>query len=213
MFLLIENTLLLSTVMVVFRTYSMDSLEKVVPSRELTGSSTRGDFDIPTVKSTYELVANRYSSEVAAIESQHPAQTVQFSMRQQAEPTALDSDPTLLGECERPPFGFKSWKPGVVTTLRPVIRRNCTRILARHSRDINRARVMNYAWNNGMTDEMVLNMTKDCSKVVDYFKDNLYVTKLERSFPVAYSFLIHDSPQQVLRLLKYLYRPMNSIQT
>ena len=35
------------------------------------------------------------------------------------------------------------------------------------------------------------------------------MTKLERSFPVAYNFLVYNSSQQILRLLRYLYRPTN----
>ena len=39
--------------------------------------------------------------------------------------------------------------------------------------------------------------------------NNLYNTQLEVNFPVAFNFLVYDSPQQFLRLLRLLYRPQN----
>ena len=38
----------------------------------------------------------------------------------------------------------------------------------------------------------------------------MYNSELEKSFPLAFTFVVHDHPQQVLRLLRFLYRPQNS---
>ncbi len=64
-------------------------------------------------------------------------------------------------------------------------------------------------WRNSFKDRDLLTATSNCSWVNGYFNNNLYVTTLERSFPIAFTFLIHNSPQQVVRLLRVLYRPHN----
>ena len=51
---------------------------------------------------------------------------------------------------------------------------------------------------------------QNCSWLRDSFSNNLYNSKLERSFPIAFTFVVYDNPQQVLRLLRLLYRPQNS---
>ncbi len=38
----------------------------------------------------------------------------------------------------------------------------------------------------------------------------IYVSKTERDFPIAFTSVVYNSPQQVLRLLRLLYRPHNS---
>ena len=111
--------------------------------------------------------------------------------------------------CEVPPSGFKAWQSGVVTTLQPVLERNCSRVLAGHTEETGRIGEQSRTWKNALSDEELLNKTRNCSWVIDYFQGNMYVTKLERSFPIAYTLVIHNSPQQILRLLRFLYRPIN----
>lgn len=106
--------------------------------------------------------------------------------------------------------GFKGWRDGVVTALKPVVERNCSRILTGDKKEILDVRARNKAWKNSLTDKKLLEASQNCSWVKEYFQDNLYMTKLERSFPIAYTFVVYNSPQQVLRLLKLFYRPMNS---
>ena len=115
---------------------------------------------------------------------------------------------TMAGEV--PASGFKAWRAGVVTTLNPVLQRNCTKVFAGDEQEI--AHIWNNSarWSNNLKDDQLLNQTANCTWVTEYFADNLYITKLERSFPIAYTFVVHNSPQQVLRLLKFLYRPMNT---
>ena len=115
----------------------------------------------------------------------------------------------LPAVCEVPLSGFRSWNDGVVTTLEPVIPRNCSRLFNRSLHDVTTTITRNRNWKSGSTDLDILRMTSNCSQVAQYFENNLYVTKLERSFPVAYTFVVYNNPQQILRLLRHLYRPTN----
>ena len=60
-----------------------------------------------------------------------------------------------------------------------------------------------------VSDEDFSQKTVNCTWVREYFSNNLYTTKLEKLFPIAFTFLIHNSAHQVIRLLKLLYRPHN----
>ena len=64
-------------------------------------------------------------------------------------------------------------------------------------------------WRNNFTDSDLLRTTTNCSFVKNYLNNNLYITKLEYSFPIAFVFVIYNSPQQVVRLLRVLYRHHN----
>lgn len=112
--------------------------------------------------------------------------------------------------CGLPSGVFSAWTRGVVTEVEPVIKRNCIKLFSGDANEVELARTHNRQWKNSLTDEELLKLTGNCSWVEDYFQDNLYTTRLERSFPVAYSFVVYDSPQQVVRLLRLLYRPTNT---
>ena len=112
--------------------------------------------------------------------------------------------------CEVPLNAFKSWEDGIVTTLKPLIHRDCKKILAGDQEEIERVQKEKNNWKNTLSDDNILQMTENCSQVVDYFQDNLFETKMEKDFPIAYMFVVHNSPQQVLRLLRLLYRPTNT---
>jgi hypothetical protein len=118
--------------------------------------------------------------------------------------------PEATEQCRLPVGGFKGWNSGVVTALKPDIARNCEKIFAGDEEQIKIVNAKNKIWSNPLSDKKILRRSKNCTWVADYFKGNLYTTKLERSFPVAYSFVIHNSPQQILRLLKFLYRLENT---
>ena len=115
-----------------------------------------------------------------------------------------------LDPCDVPLSRLKSWSDGVVTVVQPAVERNCTNIIAGDQEEIKNVRNRSLEWKNRLTNEELLEMTKNCSWVRDYFHGNLYTTKLEISFPMAYTLVVHDSPQQVIRLLKLLYRPTNT---
>ena len=50
----------------------------------------------------------------------------------------------------------------------------------------------------------------NCSWLKGYLSGNFYVSELEQHFPMAFTLVVHNSPDQVLRLLRILYRDHNS---
>ena len=52
--------------------------------------------------------------------------------------------------------------------------------------------------------------TKSCTWLKEYLWNNLYNSQQERNFPLAFSFIVYESPEQFLRLFKLLYRPQNT---
>ena len=62
---------------------------------------------------------------------------------------------------------------------------------------------------SGNGDDYLLEKTESCSWVRDSFNVSDYSTTLEKSFPIAFTFLVHNSAQQVVRLLRLLYRSHN----
>ena len=127
-------------------------------------------------------------------------------------PANLELLPTAyqLQQCRAPQGGFKAWRQGVVSELDPIIKRNCTKLFQGDQQEIETVKAQTEVWNNSLSDEELFRLTGDCLWVKNYFYNNLYLTKQERSFPLAYSFVVYNNPQQVLRLLRYLYRPVNA---
>ena len=126
-------------------------------------------------------------------------------------PSTTSSHGVITVQCEVPPTGFKAWNDGVVTVVKPVnLLRNCSKIFSGDKEEINKVVTQSARWKNALTDKELLKRTENCSWVREYFKDNLYVTNLERTFPIAFSFNVYQRPQQVMRLLKFLYRPHNT---
>ena len=106
-------------------------------------------------------------------------------------------------------YSFKSWNDGAVTILQPHIAKNCSRLFGGDAEELKMVNAKTAKWNNSLSDQGFFELTMDCSWVRYYFSNNFYVTELERSFPIAFSFLVHNSPQQAIRLLKVIYRANN----
>ena len=115
----------------------------------------------------------------------------------------------LIAECSLPQPVFNAWKNGLVTILKPELPRNCQKLFNGDPLEIRKQKGYVARWRSKFSDRDLLQATSKCSWVKEYFTNNLYTTKLEQSFPIAFTFLIHNSPQQVVRLLKLLYRPHN----
>ena len=113
-------------------------------------------------------------------------------------------------DCQTPPGGFRAWDKGVVTSLEPEIPLNCNKVISGDKTEINRVKPAISRWKNALSDEVLMKKMENCSWLRDNFSDNLYNSKLEKSFPIAFTFVVHNNPQQVLRLLRLLYRPQNS---
>lgn len=112
--------------------------------------------------------------------------------------------------CQVPEGGFKAWKKGVVTVLSPELPVDCSKVAAGDVEEMARINRTVPTWRNAMSDQGMLVKVQNCSWLRDHFHQNLYNSQLEDSFPIAFTFVVYDSPQQVLRLLRLLYRPQNT---
>ena len=106
--------------------------------------------------------------------------------------------------------GFKAWEKGKVTVLSPELPVDCLKVLAGDLEEIGRINRTLSTWKNALSDQEMLYKAHNCSWLRDHFHHNLYNSQLEESFPIAFTFVVYDSPQQVLRLLRLLYRPQNT---
>ncbi len=124
----------------------------------------------------------------------------------------IDRPPPLGCEVNASTFDdseFNPWRKGIVTTLQPAIPRNCNKLFEGDHTEVSVVRSELKLWKNSLADSQVLQLTSNCSWVEENFINNLYTTKLELLFPIAFVFVVYNSPQQVMRLLKLLYRPHN----
>ena len=113
--------------------------------------------------------------------------------------------------CREVPAGyFRGWNQGYVTEVRPAVAVNCTRIFSGDEEELQKANESMAYWKNAVSDDSMRKLVKDCVWLRDYFSNNLYNSKLEWSFPLAFTLVVYNSPQQVLRLLRLMYRPQNA---
>lgn len=113
-------------------------------------------------------------------------------------------------DCELPPGGFTAWRQGVVTVLTPDVQVNCSKAFDGDEQEIERVSELMSSWKNAISDDEMLRRVRTCTWLRRYFSGNLYNSKLEKLFPIAFTFVVYDSPQQILRLLRLMYRPQNS---
>ena len=103
---------------------------------------------------------------------------------------------------------------GIGESVKLAVPINCSKLVAGDEGEIQRVKQMatlEYAtWENATSDKFMLEKFRNCSWLDRFLKNNLYNSELEKSFPLAFTFVVHNSPQQVLRLLRLLYRPQNS---
>ena len=124
---------------------------------------------------------------------------------------ATPSNTNMISGCEVPPGGFKSWSRGVVTKLTPDIHANCSLLFKGNELEVKRVQNASNLW---PVKEHTLNFTKwvkehNCTHYKEELEDNVYTTKDEVQFPLAFTLIVHNSPFQVFRLLKVIYRPHN----
>ena len=118
-------------------------------------------------------------------------------LQQLPEPVFGIADDSLLKHLPDPDFG--SW-------YNLPMRANCSKLLAgdeREMQSVNKA-------DSIISNKFMLEKVRNCSWLNHFIKNNLYNSELEKSFPLAFTFVVYNSPQQVLRLLRLLYRPQNS---
>ena len=95
---------------------------------------------------------------------------------------------------------------GIVRRLKSSVKVNCKNLYLKNRTEIKKVKD-NMELILDSSDEDLLACSKNCSWVQEYFNNSLYVTNLEKNFSVDFSFLIHNSAPQVVRLLRLLYRP------
>ncbi len=113
---------------------------------------------------------------------------------------------------------YKAWKTGIVTSLGSPIIKDCYKIIAGDNLESTRVNNNLQKWLKTFKQQMysnkayhsLLQQSRNCSRLKGTLNNNLYNTKLERDFPIAYVFLVYESPLQFLRLFKILYKPQNS---
>ena len=105
--------------------------------------------------------------------------------------------------------GIKSWEHGVVTQFFPLIKRNCSKLIAGSQAEVYNVRQQLKVWKNEESDAQFVQRMSSCANVVEEFSNNFYVSSEEKDFPLAFIFVVYTNVRQVVRLLKAIYRPHN----
>ena len=95
-----------------------------------------------------------------------------------------------------------------VWRLKPSIKVKCKNLYLKNRTEIKKVKD-NMELTLDSSEEDLLANSKNCSWIQEYFNNRLYVTDLEKNFSIAFSFLVHNSAPQIVRLLRLLYRPHN----
>ena len=104
---------------------------------------------------------------------------------------------------------LKPWNRRVITELHPPVARDCQLLRQGDSKEMDKVSESMKNWTNSESfDDWQLRMS-NCSTVLEEFSNNFYISEEELRFPLAFSFVVYDSPQQIIRLLKAIYRPQN----
>lgn len=115
--------------------------------------------------------------------------------------------PLTQGHCDA--SDIKSWSRGVVTDLHPRISANCDLLKSNNRQEIERVKKEIKSWQSSQSEEEWRQGLLDCDKVVAEFTNNFYNSPEEIDFPLAYILVVYTNPQQMVRLIKALWRPQN----
>ena len=86
--------------------------------------------------------------------------------------------------------------------------------------DINCSKMLN--WNRNETKQAIsmrrtslftenlIEKAQNCSWLRSYLTNNFYNSELESTFPLAFTLVVHDNPEQILKLFRIVYRWQNS---
>ena len=211
-----------------------DITSRSIKANRLKSSALRSlqDFRPETKKGEGEFVSQLFStgSSSLTLSSEHvEVETTylpELSLQRETSSTYTKDKPSasaIIGinsnqlvsdistSCRPPVGGFKAWKSGLVTVLEPEIpRRDCKKLMADDKTEARRIQAASKQWKNSLSDTVFLKQTQNCDQLRQTFNNNLYNSILERDFPLAFTFVVNSSPQQVFRLLKLLYRPQNA---
>ena len=123
----------------------------------------------------------------------------------------IESTPILdQPSCQTTARPAKSWIGLRVTTVNPSVKASCQKLKAGNRTEQKRVLSELKNWTNSETIDEFYTKAKNCSYVRDLLSmDNFYISDTEKKFPLAYVILFHNSPQQIMRLLRAIYRPHN----
>ena len=104
-----------------------------------------------------------------------------------------------------------SWNRGVITSIAPAIRKNCSKLFQGDVEEISFVQRQLKYWDQSMimSDVQLMIQLTNCSFVRNEFLNSYYVSPKEEKFPIAYILLVYMGPQQIVRFLKAVYRPHN----
>ena len=107
-------------------------------------------------------------------------------------------------------FTAKSWNTCMLTRYWPEVSARCDLLWNGDSKEVKRVKRRLGLWRNSVSDKQFLKKLRNCTYVQDLLNDNFYTSQVEIEFPIAFLFVIHQNPQQTVRLLRVLYRPQNA---
>ena len=97
-----------------------------------------------------------------------------------------------------------------MTTVDTPVEANCQQLQAGNSTEQRRVIAAMRDWTNQVSDQVFYEKITKCSYVRELFSpNNFYISETEINYPLAYAMLFYNSPQQIVRLLKVIYRPQN----
>ena len=109
---------------------------------------------------------------------------------------------TIIGERKSYRLNYdrfaKLQRPNVNINCSQLLKKNKTEILA-----VKNSMALHGSANSGL-------VMYNCSWLKGYLSGNFYVSELEQHFPLDFTLVVHNSPDQVLRLVRILYRDHNS---
>ena len=102
-----------------------------------------------------------------------------------------------------------SWLDGVITTLLPRVKKNCSKLLQGDTAEVRHVSDVLKSWRINTTLVQLLRDKKNCARMRRDFSGTFYVSSEEQSFPIAYILIVYTNPLQIVRFLKTIYRPHN----
>ena len=155
---------------------------------------------------------SRYTT-MAILQMTKEANLMTQAVRVDTFNTTKSTDPKQVPLTEQRPqcnvSGIKSWEHGVVTQFFPLIKRNCSKLIAGSQSEVYHVRQQLKVWKNEESDVQFVQRMNSCVNVTEEFSNNFYVSSEEQDFPLAFIFIVYKNARQVVRLLKAIYRPHN----
>ncbi len=94
--------------------------------------------------------------------------------------------------------------------FQPLLNINCSGLILQDVTEIERVKGEIATWRSSKTNDQLRMMVQNCSWMKKYLSGNYYSSTLEEEFPLAFTMIVHNNPEQILRLLRVLYRRQNS---